>query len=690
MSAAFRARGARALLLGVAVLVAACADQSTLLAPTAPTVASPRADAVPTNTVPLVITELMPDPSVVADDVAEWIEVFNPNSTAVDLNGYRLVSGPAFPASENHTINTSVIVPACGYVVLGRNADPTVNGGAPVAYSYGTSITLNNSNTDWLVLRDANNALVDSVAYSTRSGTTIVSPSVSPTSGASFVVANPAADNAIIAGNANWSVTPAGTTYGTGNRGTPGTGAYTCGGPPPGPITTVTVTPATPSVQVGATTTLTATARDAGGQIVGTPFTWSSSASGVASVSVNGVVTGVSEGQATITATAPNGVFGTATVTVTPAPQPGVPATVTISINNPARWPVGFTKPAFPTVRDGNNQIISPPPTLVWTSSNPAVATVDALGYITGVGIGTATIRATAPNGVFGEAGVTIIAPDAPTTAVYRNHIEFGRPISRTATNDLDFIPVNRRQFRAAWSSLRGGPTWVSWNLNASQFGSAPRCDCFSTDLGLPSWVTPIVDFNYRNGGYDRGHMVQSESRTTTDQENAATFLLTNILPQAADNNQGPWLAFENYLNDQVRTQGKEVYVMAGGEYGSTPPTLKNEGKVFVPNWTWKVAVIVPAGQGLAYVTSPDVVEVIAVRMPNRIEAGVEGSAVGIRNLPWQGFATSVDNIEARVGLDLLSRLPDAIETIVEARVFGTTSLVASRSLLDMRTPRGY
>ncbi len=644
---------------------------------------------IPASTQPLVITELMPDPSAVADAGGEWIEVFNPNNAPVDLNGYRLQSGPGFPATETHTINTSVLVPACGVVVLGRSTDAVVNGGANVAYSYGTSITLNNSNTDWVVLRDAANVLVDSVSYSIRNGGLIQAPGATPSSGASWVVGNPAADNSVIQLNSNWTVTPAGTTFGAGDRGTPGTSSYTCGGPGPGPITTVTVSPSNASVQVGATTGLTATARDANGTIVATSFTWSTADATIATVSSTGVVSGVAIGQTTITATAPNGVAGNATVTVTAAPQPGVPASITVSINNPARWPVGFTKPAFATVRDGNGAIISPPPPLTWSSSNTAVATVDALGYITGISTGAATIRVEATPTVFATVNVTIIAADAPTTAIYRNHIEFGRPIAIDAANDLDFVAVSRRQFRSAWSAVRGGPTWVSWNLNATQFGSAPRCDCFSTDLGLPSWVTRIVDFDYRNGGYDRGHMVQSESRTTTDQENAATFLLTNILPQAGENNQGPWLGFENYLNDLARNQNREVYIVAGGEYGAVPPTLKNEGKVFVPNWTWKVAVILPAGQGLPFVTSPDLIDVIAIRMPNRVEPGVEGSAVGIRNLPWQNFAVSVDDIEARVKLDLLARLPNAIEDIVEARIFGAPSLVAAHggSLLDLRTP---
>ena len=81
-------------------------------------------------------------------------------------------------------------------------------------------------------------------------------------------------------------------------------------------------------------------------------------------------------------------------------------------------------------------------------------------------------------------------------------------------------------------------------------FGDAERCNCFSADPTLPAGIYRVVDFDYRDGGYDRGHMVQSEPRTTTDQENASTFLMTNILPQAAANNQGPWSKFENHLND--------------------------------------------------------------------------------------------------------------------------------------------
>jgi hypothetical protein len=84
----------------------------------------------------------------------------------------------------------------------------------------------------------------------------------------------------------------------------------------------VTVAPPSTTVAVGATVALIATARDANGQaITGTTFTWATSDSTLARVDASGVVTGVAAGAATITATAPNGVAGSAAVTVGGTPS---------------------------------------------------------------------------------------------------------------------------------------------------------------------------------------------------------------------------------------------------------------------------------------------------------------------------------------------------------------------------------
>ncbi|HEX6747488.1 MAG TPA: DNA/RNA non-specific endonuclease [Longimicrobium sp.] len=635
-----------ALTAALGLVMVACTDTGTeMVAPS-----GPRHDVVASNG--LMITEVMPDPTKVADTAGEWFEVYNGGSAAVDLQGYKIVSAAGLTASESHTIASSVVVDPGEYVVFGNNANTATNGGVPVAYSYGSSVTLNNGSStsanEWLALRSPTNVTLDSVAYAVRVLPAAPGP-YTPPSGSSRGVVDLTADNTIISGT-NWATSVS--TYGLGDRGTPGQPNQ--GG------SAVSVSVRISWVTPGTSFTVTATAVDSVGKPAGTTFKWASLNPEIATIdSITGRATGVSLGIATIRATANNGVSGTAPLFVV---NPGDVASISISVNDPAKVPAGYTKPAFPTVRNTSNATVTGVP-LVWTSSDPSVATVDSLAYITGVAPGVAKIRATAPNGVYNEVDFTVIPADAPTSAIYRNHVEFGAPLGVPAGE----IVLDKRQYVSGYNPARGGPDWVSWNLNASQFSGVPRCDCFSADQTLPAGVYRVVDFDYRNGGYDRGHMVQSESRTTTDQENASTFLLTNILPQGAENNQGPWSQFENYLNDLARTSGKEIYVVAGGEYAATPGTLKNEGKVAIPDYTWKIAVIMDGGEGLADVHSVGDLQVIAVKMPNLTTTGTPASSVGIRNTPWQNYQVTVDQLEQETGYDFLSNLPNQIEILLEA-----------------------
>src|SRR5258708_4276320 len=86
------------------------------------------------------------------------------------------------------------------------------------------------------------------------------------------------------------------------------------------PVASVTVSPATASVSVGQTVQLTATLKDASGNVLsGRTVTWASGAPTVATVSPSGLVSGVAVGSATITA-ASEGQSGSAPATVTAVP----------------------------------------------------------------------------------------------------------------------------------------------------------------------------------------------------------------------------------------------------------------------------------------------------------------------------------------------------------------------------------
>ena len=280
---------------------AACADSARTPVESGPSF------AIESTAPALVINEVLADPSAVTDDVGEWFEVHNPRSTAIDLQGWKIQSNN----EAAHTIATSVPVPAGGYAVLARNGTRSKNGDVAVAYTYGTGITLANA-SDWIVVRDGAGATVDSVAWGT-----------SMPSGATRGVSDPLAVNTDVKGS-NWHT--ATSTFGKGDRGTPGArnDGYVA---PVGAITTVRVAPATASIAVGGTQAFSASATDANGASVTTTYTWTTSNPAVATVDAAGLATGIAAGTALIRATAPNGVFGEATLTVTTGGSGGEPGT---------------------------------------------------------------------------------------------------------------------------------------------------------------------------------------------------------------------------------------------------------------------------------------------------------------------------------------------------------------------------
>jgi len=171
----------------------------------------------------------------------------------------------------------------------------------------------------------------------------------------------------------------------------------------PVPVASVTVTPASPTIVIGATVQLTAKTVDADGNtLTGRSVTWSSSNSATASVSGSGLVSGlVVGGPVTITATS-EGKSGTASVTIIPVPV----ASVTVSPSSPSVT-VGATLQLTAVTRDANNNVLSGR-TVSWSSGNSGIASVSGSGLVTGIVVGgPITITATS-EGKSGSASVTI------------------------------------------------------------------------------------------------------------------------------------------------------------------------------------------------------------------------------------------------------------------------------------------
>ncbi|AHG92082.1 DNA/RNA non-specific endonuclease [Gemmatirosa kalamazoonensis] len=420
------------------------------------------------------------------------------------------------------------------------------------------------------------------------------------------------------------------------------------------------------TVNANFTTTLTATLQDAANQTVTDPaatYTWQSSDETVAQViSTSGntaVVKGLKVGgPVTITVDATSGgTTKTATAQLTVTQAPG--GSISLSLGT-SPLVIGYQTQVFVNSgsadKSGNPVFAS---NVTWSSSDPAIVSVDQRGLVTAAGNGTATITVTAGDGSTASIAVPTEVPLYNASARVGHNTEFGTPTDADASND---VIIAREQYTISYNPQRGGPNWVSWDLSASHLGTRNRCNCYSADtalvrLGYGQYMYNTLD--YTNGGYDRGHMEPSADQTATDGENARTFFLTNFLPQQHGLNAGPWENLENALRDSVKA-GREAYVIAGGVFtnGVGLGTLKNEGKIAIPDSTWKIVVLMPANTGLANVSSTTDVNVIAVNMPN-----VSSPPTG----DWTAYKTTVAKIQKSTGYDFLAALPDAIECKVEA-----------------------
>jgi endonuclease G len=231
-------------------------------------------------------------------------------------------------------------------------------------------------------------------------------------------------------------------------------------------------------------------------------------------------------------------------------------------------------------------------------------------------------------------------------------HVSLGLP--RDADSSDDYIII-RHQYVLSYNKNRNVANWVAWELDSSWFGDTPRYSGnFITDTSLPAGFYRVVHSDYTNSGYDRGHMVMSEERTDNAEDNKATFILTNVLPQTPDLNRGVWLKFENYCNRLCLDSNKELFIYAGGIF-HTNTTIKNN--VAVPDSCFKIVVVLDSGQGLKDVNENT--PVYAVVMPN---------IAGVRNDDWEQYKTTVRRIEKSTGYDFLSAVKKSVQDVIENR----------------------
>ncbi|GAA4293559.1 DNA/RNA non-specific endonuclease [Aestuariibaculum suncheonense] len=219
----------------------------------------------------------------------------------------------------------------------------------------------------------------------------------------------------------------------------------------------------------------------------------------------------------------------------------------------------------------------------------------------------------------------------------------------KSETNEY-FLPtsttgqiVHHEGYSLSYNEAFEQAEWVAYELKKSHLSQTNfKRPYFEIDEAVKSGAAHWR--NYKNSGYDKGHLCPAGDRRYSQAAHDETFLTSNISPQEHQFNAGIW----NTLEQKVRYWARKydgVFVVTGGVLQQGLKTIGSE-HVAVPNQFYKVLIDMNSGQP----------KMIAFLMPHKDS-----------NRPLYDFVVSVDSIEKLTKIDFFPELDDAIENKLEA-----------------------
>ncbi len=207
---------------------------------------------------------------------------------------------------------------------------------------------------------------------------------------------------------------------------------------------------------------------------------------------------------------------------------------------------------------------------------------------------------------------------------------------------------LQNRAYVVGYSEERKNPLWVAYKLVPQHLPiNYKRPKSFNTDTRT---LARVRDSDYRNSGYQRGHMAPNSPIADCfgPEAQKETFLLSNITPQTPALNEKVW---ENMERAEATRYSKNepVWIICGPMFSARPNTLKNG--VQIADDFYRIVVRERANKP----------EVMAFDVPQTV-AGDE---------PPSQFLTSVRAIEKKSQLDFMWELPDDVENKVETQKTG-------------------
>lgn len=232
------------------------------------------------------------------------------------------------------------------------------------------------------------------------------------------------------------------------------------------------------------------------------------------------------------------------------------------------------------------------------------------------------------------------------------------KPAWKGSASDLHPVPASHPELPAAnahektithtgytlsYNTTYHIANWVAYQLTAEEtVPVVKRNNHFVPDPQLT--CCNISNADYKDSGYDRGHLAPAGDMCYSFQTMVESFYLSNMAPQVPGFNRGIWKKLEEQVR-QWAIDNKVVYVVTGPVLSKGLPAIGPDG-ITVPSRFYKVI--------LDY-TEPDI-KGIGFIMSN------EESREPIRN-----FTVTIDSVEKLTGIDFFYQLPDQQEKVIES-----------------------
>lgn len=225
------------------------------------------------------------------------------------------------------------------------------------------------------------------------------------------------------------------------------------------------------------------------------------------------------------------------------------------------------------------------------------------------------------------------------------NHSEITGDMKLLDVRMPSTVPDQRKDyegFSVSFNEDNHTPNWVAWELLATEaVGAEERYKNFWQDSEIAGCPTAN---DYKNSGYDRGHMCPAADQKWSHTAMVDCFSLANIVPQNNSLNTGAWQTLESKERLWAK-RDSAILIVAGPIYNDSDRERIGANGVRVPGAFFKVfaAPWTEKPRGIAFV------------YPNMTSPG-----------NMENYVMTIRDVEKLTGFDFFHEMPDDIEDKIE------------------------